>query len=122
MSDVRSQDGDQQSVDEKAPETGIAFVAQLSFSSTNPIPNHLITSTPERPALARMITPENTSLSQVEKDKIRASPFRAPIGKDTDLCLSLESMRGRKGLRLRGIEELDDDEIEDGQVDDGVKV
>jgi hypothetical protein len=31
-------------------------------------------------------------------------------------------MRGRKGLRLRGIEELDDDEIEDGQVDDGVKV
>ena len=86
------------------------------------MPVHLLTSTPERPNLARMVTPENTSLSQVEKDRIRASPFRTPIGKDTDLCLSLESMRGRKALKVRGIEELDDDEIEEGHLDDGVKV
>lgn len=69
-----------------------------------------------------MVTPENTSLSQLEREKIRASPFRTPIGKDTDLCLSLESMRGRRGLRLKGIEDLDDDEIEEGQANDGVKV
>jgi hypothetical protein len=64
-----------------------------------------------------MITPENTSLPQTEKDRIVASPFRAPVGKDTDLCLGLESMRGRKTLRLSGVEEVGDDEIETS--DDG---
>ena len=103
--------------------SGIAFVAQLSFSTTNPIiPIHVISSTPERPALTRMMTPENTSLSQAEKDRIYASPFRAPVGKDTDLCLSLESMRGRKSLKLRGVEEVDDDEIGEVEAEDGVKV
>jgi hypothetical protein len=69
-----------------------------------------------------MVTPENTLLSQAERDKIYASPFRAPVGKDTDLCLSLESMRGRKTLRLRGVEEVDDDEIGEEESGDGVKV
>jgi hypothetical protein len=35
---------------------------------------------------------------------------------DTDLCLSLESMRGRKYLQIRGVMELGDEDIE---VDDG---
>jgi len=69
-----------------------------------------------------MVTPENTSLSQTEKDRIYASPFRPPVGKDTDLCLSLESMRGRKSLKLRGVEEVDDDEIGEVEAEDGVKV
>ncbi|KAJ9124119.1 hypothetical protein QFC22_000914 [Naganishia vaughanmartiniae] len=45
-----------------------------------------------------------------------------PTG-DTDLCLSLESMKGRKTLRVRGVERLQDDDLEvpeeDGDDEDG---
>lgn len=57
-----------------------------------------------------------------------ARPFPSPVSAaaafeaaaagtpDTDLCLSLESMRGRKYLQIRGVMELGDEDIE---VDDG---
>ena len=38
---------------------------------------------------------------------------------DTDLCLSLESMRGRKFLQVRGMVDLPADEVLDGAEDGG---
>lgn len=46
------------------------------------------------------------------------SPFSLPPA-DTDLCLSLESMRGRKYLQVRGVTELPEDEALDGENEEG---
>lgn len=46
------------------------------------------------------------------------SPFSLPTA-DTDLCLSLESMRGRKYLQVRGVTDLPEDELLEGENDEG---
>lgn len=46
------------------------------------------------------------------------SPFSLPAA-DTDLCLSLESMRGRKYLQVRGITDLPEHEVLDGENEEG---
>ena len=45
------------------------------------------------------------------------SPFALPTA-DTDLCLSLESMRGRKYLQVRGLTDLPAEEILEGDTDE----
>ena len=43
-----------------------------------------------------------------------SSPFTSVLAGDTDLCLSLESMRGRKYLQIRRTVHLSPDEVLDG--------
>ncbi|WVQ85493.1 hypothetical protein IAT38_007658 [Cryptococcus sp. DSM 104549] len=43
-----------------------------------------------------------------------SSPFQSLPGGATDICLSLESMRGRKHLQLRGVVDLPEDEVLEG--------
>lgn len=51
-----------------------------------------------------------------------ASPFSLPSA-DTDLCLSLESMRGRKHLAVRGLTDLPEEEVLEGDTgDSGIQV
>ena len=83
---------------------GIMFYAMLAFPSTpshsqgNVNPFDFIS--PPR------MTPSNAT-----------SPFALPTA-DTDLCLSLESMRGRKYLQVRGLTELPAEEILEGDTDE----
>lgn len=79
---------------------GIMFYAMLAFPSTP------LTSTAN--PFDFMSPPLHTS----------NSPFSLPTA-DTDLCLSLESMRGRKYLQVRGVTELPGDEQLDGDNDEG---
>lgn len=118
---------------------GIAFLAQMTFSAPGgggsggqpptPLSSRLTLEDLQRPLLSRTITPENTAHTTQEREKIMASPFKPPVGNNTDLCLSLESLRGRKIMRLRGVEEIPEGEIgcdvdaQDGdQEDDAVRV
>jgi hypothetical protein len=48
-------------------------------------------------------------------------PFALPSA-DTDLCLSLESMRGRKYLQVRGLTDLPGDEVLEGADESGVQM
>ncbi|ORX34151.1 hypothetical protein BD324DRAFT_167088 [Kockovaella imperatae] len=48
-----------------------------------------------------------------------SSPFPSVLSGDTDLCLSLESMRGRKYLQVRGVVDLPADEILDAGEESG---
>lgn len=87
---------------------GITFAAQLQFGG---IP-HTPTSNPFATTPARSLT-----------NNITASPFTALPNSETDLCLSLESMRGRKTLKVRGVVELPpDDELEGADDSMGVHV
>jgi hypothetical protein len=49
---------------------------------------------------------------------IATSPFALPTA-DTDLCLSLESMRGRKYLQVRGLTDLPEHEVLEGDTAEG---
>lgn len=88
--------------------TGIAFLAQISFPSLHPTESP----TTERPSLHRTFTPENTQLSPSSRYKLTASPFHAPVGKNTDFCLAIESLRGRKWMRIKGVEEIGEGELD----------
>jgi hypothetical protein len=87
---------------------GIMFYAMLAYPST---PSHAQgTVNP-----FDMISPPRPTSST-------ASPFALPSA-DTDLCLSLESMRGRKYLQVRGVTDLSEDEMLEGDTDEaGVKM
>lgn len=97
-------------------DTGIAFLAQMTFTAPNqpptPLSNRLTSEDNQRPLLlGHNGTPENNASSIQDKEKIMASPFKPPVGNDTDLCLSLESLRGRKTMKLRGVEEIPNGEL-----------
>lgn len=88
---------------------GITFFATLSFPST--------------PA-AQAVNPfDSTPIHSAQADIPTAtgSPFALPSA-DTDLCLSLESMRGRKYLQIRGVEDIDDEDIADYNGDASVQM
>ncbi|RSH85802.1 uncharacterized protein EHS24_003982 [Apiotrichum porosum] len=75
---------------------GITFFAQLAFPaggtpSTNPF-------APPTPSAASKISPAANTVSLP--------------GMDTDLCLSFESMRGRKYFQVRGVVPLTDEDID----------
>lgn len=82
---------------------GVSFFALLSFPATpsqqaaNPFD-----STPQHPT----------------NNAAQGSPFQMPG--DADLCLSLESMRGRKYLQVRRVIELKDDELMESEEGSGV--
>ncbi|TYJ54949.1 hypothetical protein B9479_004361 [Cryptococcus floricola] len=87
---------------------GITFFAQLSFPPPTPSKNPFAFPTP----------PPSFSPAP-------SSPFHSLPGGTTDLCLSLESMRGRKYLQVRDVVDLPDGEVLEGDEDDagsGVQV
>jgi hypothetical protein len=81
---------------------GIMFYAMLAFPST---PSHSQGNVNPFDMLSPPI-PTNA-----------ASAFALPSA-DTDLCLSLESMRGRKYLQVRGLTPLPEDEVLEGDTDE----
>jgi len=87
--------------------SGIMFYAMLAFPST---PSHS----------QGNINPFD--LISPPKATNAVSPFTLPSA-DTDLCLSLESMRGRKYLQVRGLTALPENEVLEGDTDEaGVQV
>ena len=84
--------------------TGVSFFALLSFPATpsQQVTNPFDSSTPQHPT----------------NNAAQGSPFHIPG--DADLCLSLESMRGRKYLQVRRVVELKDDEIMESEEGSGV--
>ncbi len=88
---------------------GITFAAQLQFGGP---------STPTTTPNGFDFTPARPISSAVA-----ASPFAALPGAETDLCLSLESMKGRKTLRVRHLVPLAaDEELETSEDAGGVYV
>ncbi|WWC88002.1 uncharacterized protein L201_002904 [Kwoniella dendrophila CBS 6074] len=96
---------------------GITFFALLSFplptpstaKETNPF------DVPIQPN--PLSTPGNNGTSTPGGGYGPQSPF--PLtNRDTDLCLSLESMRGRKYLQIRGMVDLPGDELLEGESED----
>lgn len=55
---------------------------------------------------------------------ISATPFSAASSADTDLCLSLESMKGKKWLKVKEVVKLSSsEELEKVEmVEDGIRV
>lgn len=109
--------------------SGIAFCAKMSFpTATRPattaafdgdIPAVTVTSsTPLRPALL-----SRTSCGS-DGRPISATPFSAASSADTDLCLSLESMKGKKWLKVKETVDLgSSEELEKvDMVEDGIQV
>ncbi|KIR43337.1 hypothetical protein I307_03582 [Cryptococcus deuterogattii 99/473] len=80
---------------------GITFFALLSFSAPTP------TATPFNPFSFPTPPP---SFSPVP-----SSPFHSLPGGTVDICLSLESMKGRKFLQVRGLVPLPEDELLEGE-------
>ncbi|WWC96760.1 hypothetical protein V866_003633 [Kwoniella sp. B9012] len=86
---------------------GITFFALLSFPP--PTPSHKEINPFDVP-----ITHTTPGTSTPGGGGGMGSPFPLTSG-DTDLCLSLESMRGRKYLQVRGMVELPPDEVLEGE-------
>lgn len=95
----------------------------LPSDATTPLP--AITPTGSTPRTRRPVL--NTQ-SSVQDGPV---PFHTPGGSvtgkafetsDPDLCLSLESMKGRQTLRVRGVERLRDDEVLGQDGESGVHV
>ncbi|KAJ9106158.1 hypothetical protein QFC21_001301 [Naganishia friedmannii] len=55
--------------------------------------------------------PGAASINDTQHKAFTTTPS-GPTGGDTDLCLSLESMKGRKTLRVRSVERLQDDDLD----------
>ncbi|WWD18103.1 hypothetical protein CI109_102551 [Kwoniella shandongensis] len=92
---------------------GITFFALLSFPPPTP---SALTATPN--PFDAPIQPHSTpSTSTVIPTA--TSPFPLLQTGDTDLCLSLESMRGRKYLQVRGLVDLPSDEVLEGAGAEG---
>ncbi|WWC68451.1 uncharacterized protein I206_102379 [Kwoniella pini CBS 10737] len=92
---------------------GITFFALLSFP-------------PPTPSAGKEINPFDVPIQNTPGSRNGTftpggtgsqSPFPLTSG-DTDLCLSLESMRGRKYLQVRGIIDLPPDEVLEGDSDE----
>ena len=86
--------------------TGVTFIAQLSFRPA----------TPSAPTANPFDVPIQANTS------VTASPFDALPAADTDLCLSFESMKGRKFFQVKGLVELPENETLDGGDDAGVQM
>ena len=87
---------------------GVTFFAQISF-----------------PNLTPSLTPKTNPFDSPSLNNTlaaTASPFDQIPESDTDLCLSLESMRGRKYLKIRGVVDLAEDEIVEGADETGVQM
>ena len=74
-----------------------------------------------------VITPSVQTISNpfdvpIQPQTTQSSPFALLPSADTDLCLSLESMRGRKFLQVRGFINLPPDEILDGSGEGGIQM
>jgi len=91
-------------VDMDADKLGIMFYAMLAFPST---PSHS----------QGNVNPFDFISPPRMTPSIATSPFALPTA-DTDLCLSLESMRGRKYLQVRGLTDLPAEEILEGDTDE----
>lgn len=91
---------------------GVTFYALLSFPST---PSGQSTNPFDAP-IQKFQTEGSTTPNAPS-----LSPFPLPAG-DTDLCLSLESMRGRKHLQVRGLIDLPAEETLDGGDEAGVQM
>ena len=85
---------------------GVTFFALISFPST----------TPSAEATAN---PFDALLQSPRQAGPSLSPFAALQPANTDLCLSLESMKGRKYLHIRGVVDLGPDEELDGGEEPG---
>nr|ODN93305.1 hypothetical protein L203_00576 [Cryptococcus depauperatus CBS 7841] len=81
---------------------GVTFFALISFTPSTP-------SCPANPFAH--LTPHPSQAPSL------SSPFHSLTGENTDLYLSLESMRGRKYLQLRGVIDLPEDEVLEGDED-----
>ncbi|KAL7423736.1 hypothetical protein Q5752_001318 [Cryptotrichosporon argae] len=88
---------------------GITFFALLDFAST-PLAG---------PSVNPFDTAASTSTSTLTSTASTAAAASFPSDADTDLCLSLESLRGRKWLSVRGVVEIDDAALAD---DGGVHI
>ncbi len=93
---------------------GITFYALLSFPPTTPSTQ---TSNPFDVAIQPFPTPDTST-----PNPPATSPFPSLPSADTDLCLSLESMRGRKYLQVRGVIDLSDGDIIEGNDEGGVQM
>ncbi|KAK4684221.1 hypothetical protein P7C73_g5971, partial [Tremellales sp. Uapishka_1] len=89
---------------------GLTFFALLSFPSTPSVQHANPFDAPVQP----FPTPDSSIPVQAT-----ASPFPCLPSADTDLCLSLESMKGRKYLSVRETIDLPEDEILEGNDDGG---
>ena len=81
---------------------GITFFALLRFPAITPLAH---------PVFNRFEGPFQLQPSP--------SPLSSPSPADTDLYLSLESLKGRKYLQVRGIVDLPEGEVFDGAEDGG---
>ena len=97
----------------------------FTTTATQSLPIFTTTSTSIEPTPSRPRRP----LLRTQSSTIESNPF-TPGGSltahafetsDPDLCLSLESMKGRQTLRVRGVERLEDGEVFDA-VEGGVHV
>ena len=86
--------------------SGVTFVAQLSFRPATPS--------------APIANPFDAPIQS--HTPVAASPFDALPPADTDLCLSFESMKGRKYFQVKGLVELPEHEALDGGDDAGVQM
>ncbi|WRT65868.1 uncharacterized protein IL334_002819 [Kwoniella shivajii] len=95
---------------------GITFFASLTFSPPTPSVKEI---NPFDVPIQLQIqnTPGNDIAAGTRTPGGPLSPFPLVSG-DTDLCLSLESMRGRKYLQVRGLVDLPQDETLEGEVGD----
>ncbi|WVF70689.1 hypothetical protein IAT40_005482 [Kwoniella sp. CBS 6097] len=91
---------------------GITFFAKLSFAPPTPSASIAKEVNPFDVPIQPFGTPSAPATSFAPGTP--TSPFPLTDG-DTDLCLSLESMRGRKYLQVRGLIDLAEDEILEGE-------
>ncbi|OCF32903.1 hypothetical protein I316_05540 [Kwoniella heveanensis BCC8398] len=92
---------------------GITFFAKLSFAPPTPTTSSMAKEVnPFDVPIQPFGTPSNAVSAPAPGTP--TSPFPLTNG-DTDLCLSLESMRGRKYLQVRGLVDLPEDEILEGE-------
>ncbi|WVQ97058.1 hypothetical protein IAU59_004168 [Kwoniella sp. CBS 9459] len=91
---------------------GITFFAKLSFAPPTPSASIAKEVNPFDVPIQPQGTPSTSTASFPPGTP--TSPFPLTNG-DTDLCLSLESMRGRKYLQVRGLIDLPEDEVLEGE-------
>lgn len=92
----------------------------FTSTATQPLPTSTLPA-PSRPRRPLLRTESSTPAENNVFTPGGTLTAHAFATSDPDLCLSLESMKGRQTLRVRGVERLSDDEIDDGRGD-GVHV
>lgn len=101
---------------------GITFFALLSFPPPTPsATGREINPFDNLPPIQPSPVSRHNDTPPAQPTGTPGSPFPMSLTASTDLCLSLESMRGRKFLQVRGVTELPADEVLEGQ-EDGAEV